>query len=500
MKTNFKYLILGLIAISFFSCDPDEFLDEKDPDALTTDAFWRNADDVEAGIAATYSRVSGGEWGHTEVKVVVENYRSDFCDPGIDGRRYADWNAISTFNITDANSQTTSYWDRNYRGIYFANQVIEAVEGMDGDQITADERTRAIAEMKFIRAFLHFRLLNNWEQIVLAVKVPKGQDELDIPLSSRAEAFAQIQQDLRDAAAGLPVTWDADNTGRASRGAALGYLGKALLHEGKWSEAATELRKVIDLGVYDLVPNFLSLFDGTNENSVESIFEIQFSNLRTNGNRIVTFSNHFMSAEELGGWSDIAPTDALLTEMKSEGRRTSDNRFDERLYQTLYFDDPDVEVFGEPYADVFPTGRTAWRKFISSEKKVADMGWEESQSTINWTEMRYSDILLMYAEALNENGQTAESIPFINQVRARAMMPALTVSSQGDVRNAIVHERAMEFALEGIRFYDLRRWDMLNDKIPNSGKEGAGNFSLAKDSYLPIPEVEKNNNAAIGTN
>ncbi|MCT4648319.1 MAG: RagB/SusD family nutrient uptake outer membrane protein [Carboxylicivirga sp.] len=497
-----KYILYSLLAILPFTwgCE-DDFLTTTPDDKLTVEAFYRNVTDAESALATVYAQIGAADrWDVTEVNFVVEHFRSDMCMPGPD--RYADWTAISTFTNTAGNSRSTVYWEDAYRGLNHANQVIEKVGGMTDDKIQPEDRERIVAEAKFLRGFLHFRLLNNWDKVILQEAAPTSEEDLAKPLSEREAVWALMEQDFKDAAEVLPVAHEKSKLGRATKGAAIAFHGKALLHQGKFSDAAKEFKKIVEDGVasYDLVDNFMSNFDGSNENNTESVFEIQYSSVRVNGRHIGHVTGKFTSAPETGGWGNIEATQNMVSEFKSEGMIASTGKYDSRLYATLFFDDPDVDVFGQSFEEVFGVGseRAIFRKFtLSNIPENENTAWYSSQ---NIPVMRYADVLLMYAEALNESSTVEAAKPFIDEVRERADMPALpTGLNQEQMRSRIMHERAVELAYEGHRFFDLRRWgtSVLDDKMKNSGKPGADNFKLDSHAYFPIPESETNSNGAL---
>ncbi|MGQ1788167.1 RagB/SusD family nutrient uptake outer membrane protein [Saccharicrinis sp. GN24d3] len=499
MKRYIAYFICGLLPF-LWACE-DEFLTQKPDDKLTSDAFYRNQADAEAALATVYAQIGAADrWNVTEVNFVVEHFRSDMCMPGPD--RYADWTAISTFSNTEGNSRSTIYWQDAYRGIFHANQVIEKVGAMNEEKIKKDERDRIVAEAKFLRGLLHFRLLNNWEKIILQDKAPAGEADLSKPLSERDDVWKLIEQDFNDAISVLPEQYIKSKQGRATKGAAIGFLGKALLYQGKFGDAAEQLEKLVvdKIGNYDLVNNFKSNFDGSNENNKESVFEIQYSSVRSNGRHIGHVSAKFTSAPEIGGWGNIEATQNMVDEFKAEGQVASTGKYDTRLYETLFFNDTDVDIFGQSYSYVFgaESNRAIFRKYTLSDIPEEDnSAWYSSQ---NIPLLRFSDVLLMYAEAINETETADAAKPFIDRVRARAHMPVLSAGlSKEQMRNRIMHERAVELAYEGHRFFDLRRWgmDLLENKMKNSGKPGAENFSSTDKAYFPIPESETNSNSAL---
>ena len=420
---------------------------------------------------------------------------------------YPDQNAFSNYTVVDNNTRMLTYWNRSYAGINAANQVIHNVSLMTSEQIDADRQTQIIAQAKFLRGYFHYRLLLNWEEIPLLNFLPQTPEELSQPLSSREAVWTAIEQDFRDAADGLPTTYDDDNRGRATKGAALAFLGKSHVHQEEWTEAEQTLKQVIDLGVYGLVSDFASLFDGSNEATNplndETLFDVAFTFNEVNGSNVIYAGLPNIAAAEMDGWEAMLPTQKLLSQMKSEGRVSSqigevsgEQKFDERIYATMVFNDPDVDVYGMTYEDWFGTGNTkpGWRKYLHRDELYPE-NW---RSDINTPLMRYADVLLLYAEALNENG-SGDPLEYINMVRERAFLPAASASGKQEILELIMHERAVEFALEGQRFYDLRRWgeSVMTDAIRSSGKTGADNFQFADDAYLPIPANERLNNPNI---
>ena len=507
---NYKYGILIIIATisSFFTSCEEEDLIKAPLDELNSANYWENETNADLALTAAYQRLNGGTWSHTEVNYVIENFRSDMTKAGADViANYPDQNAFSTYTVVDNNTRMLSYWNRSYDGINAANQVIHNVNLMTDEQIAADAKKRIIAQAKFIRGYFHFRLLMNWEQIVVFDFLPSTSDELAQPLSSREEAWSAIEKDFSEAAADLPTTYDNANRGRATRGAALAFLGKSHLNQLDWADAATSLKEVIDLNIYNLVTDFSSLFDvsneATNPNNTETLFDIAYTYNEVNGSNVIYAGIPNFAASEMGGWEAMLPTQKLLDEMKSEGRISTEigatsglNKYDDRSYGSIFFNDADVVIYGDTYEDTFGAGSTkpGWKKFLHRDELYPN-SW---RSDINTPLIRYADVLLMYAEALNEQG-TGDPLTYINEVRARAFLPPATATTQQEIREQIMHERAVEFALEGQRFYDLRRWGsaVMTDAITNSGKTGANNFVFEDDAFLPIPANERLNNPNI---
>lgn len=506
------YIIGICLSMSLTSCD--DYLTVNAPDQLSSESFWRNKTDVESALAAAYSQLylmsySGDEWSLAEVKWPVEAFREDIINMGNDAVNYPNWVELYNYSYTNGNSQFSSYWRSYYRGINYANQVIEKTAGIDESVLPAADKKALVAEGHFLRGFYHMQLLLNWKQIVVREKYLSEADdpELQKALSTRPEAWDFIIGDMK-AAAELPESYDSDNLGRATQGAAYSYLGMAYLtrayeeadKKSEYLAAAVEAFNKVK--GYDLVSNFISMFDGTNKNSKESIFEIQFSMSDANGALYRTQMHRWIGCSELWGWDEILPSATLINEFKKEGETATTGRYDSRLYNSIffqcdYFNDGTGKVYGSNYDDWFCDGdgkaydRPAFRKFMPATKETLSL----DESAINIPLMRYANVLLMQAEALNEQGHPEQAIPLINKVRSvHGDMPAMKGTSQADVRAQIEHERMLEFPLENYRWYDLRRWGKLSTALKAAGRSG---FDESKNAFYPIPQIELNSNNQI---
>ena len=507
-----KYIAVALLLMgATISCD--DFLSVSSPDELTSDSFWRDKADAEAGLAAAYSKLeaSTDTWEFAEVKWPVEAYREDIIELGSDALNYPNWVELANFTYTNGNSQFTAYWRDNYYGINYCNQIIENMMDIPADKISEEDRNMIRNEAHFLRAYYHMKLLLNWEQIVVRDAYITSTDQLDKPLSSREETWNFIMEDLTKATA-LPATRTSEAMGRATRGAAYAFLGWAHLtrayeepakKEAELNEAVSAFNQLTG---YSLVKDFKSMFDGTNRNSTEGIFELQLTLNTANGARYRTQLHRWIGTSELWGWDEILPNKRLMDEFMKEGKIATTGRYDSRLYETIffqdeYFNDPEAgRVYGSTYDDWFNNedangnvvayNKPSFRKYMPADME----GMEMNYFSPNIVLMRYANVLLMKAEALNELGKTTEAISLINEVRTRADMPAMKGTSQEQVRTQIEHERILEFPLENFRFYDLRRWGKAKEALTAVNRTG---FDPAKHNFYPIPIQELNTNNAI---
>ena len=374
---------------------------------------------------------------------------------------------------------------------------------MTDAQIDAKDRTEIVAEARFMRAFYHMQLLLNWEKIVNRDVYITSSGELDKAMSERPDSWNFIVDDLQKAGADLPQKRPADNLGRATSGSAYAYLGFAYLtmaseQPEKKTEYLNEALKAFDnVKGYELESNFLSMFNGTNKNCKESIFEIQFSMSSVSGAWYRTYLHKWIGTSAFGGWDEIAPSQALMNEFKKEGK-LNNGMYDARLYESVYFNDP---YFNDGTGKVYDYDFKDWvkdpeerdrvlqfRKFMPPTKAALD----QKHTDVNIPLMRYANVLLMKAEALNDLGRTGEAIPLINDVRrVHGNMPAMTGTTQAEVQAQIEHERMIEFPMENLRWYDLRRWGKTAEAMAAIGRTGFDKSKL----FYPTPQTELNSNS-----
>ena len=211
--------------------------------------------------------------------------------------------------------------------------------------------------------------------------------------------------------------------------------------------------------------------------------------------------HRWIGCNELLGWDEILPSKTLMDEYMKEGKIGLNGYYDNRLYSTIfyqcdYWNDASGRVYGKKYDDWFCNdggayNRPVFRKFLPATKKEL----EQDKTAINIPLMRYANVLLMKAEALNNLGESAKAIKLINEVRkVHGNMPPMQGTTQSEVQSQIEHERAMEFPLENLRFYDLRRWGKLGVVLKADGRT---NFDEATKSFYPVPQTEINSNGLV---
>lgn len=523
MKKILKLIYIPLLAAGLSGCE--DFLTVESPDQSTSGNYWTTEAEALSGLSAAYSQLYyGGSWSFHEFQYVFEPFREDIIEMGPDAKGYGYMVPIFDFTFNMSSSTPGSVWRYNYWGISYSNQVIDKVTAMDDALFSPNMKEQIISEARFMRGYYHMKLLMNWEKIIVREKYITSQGDIDQALATREYAWDFITKDFEYAATHLPMTRGNADKGRATSASANAYLGYALLtrsyeepaRKDEFLTAAAEALKAENFKGYSLLPmdQWLGMFNGGNDNSDESIFEIQFSENISGGAYYRHATHYWIASTELKGWSGVLPAKILVDEFKKEGKIATTGNYDSRLYQTLWFRDPYFndgtgKVWGKEYDDVFcgfSNGKIAFeggekvagseydkpvfRKFIPSSYS----GMSTQQTSMNIVLMRYANVLLMRAEVLNEQNHPELAIPLINEVRARADMPAMKGTSQEEVRAQIEHERIVELALENYRFYDLRRWGKTKSALHAIGRT---NFDPAKHNFFYLPEEEINNNSQI---
>ena len=442
----------------------------------------------------------------SEVKFPVESFREDILKVGPDVYNWAYMLEYYNFTFNQGSSQISLYWSNNYKGANYANQVITKVPEVPEGKITEDMRQQILNEAYFLRAYYHLKLILNWKEIIISDKYVDASN-LNKPLSSREAAWDFIIEDLKIATK-LPSSHPSENAGRATCGAAYAYLGFAYLTRAYEETAKKDeyLREALaafsEVKGYELEKKFISMFDGSNKNCKESVFELQFT-MNSDGGAYYKHQVHkFIATYELSGWEEMYPSDQLINEFKKEGEIATTGLYDTRMYQTMffqcdYFNDGTGKVYGYDYDDVFSGddgiayNKPAFRKYLPPT--INEL--LENYTAINLPLMRYANVLLMKAEVLNLQGHPEQAIPIINEVRkVHGDMPEMKGTSQENVQAQIEHERMIEFPLEAWRFYDLRRWGKLDVALHAAGRT---TFSAEKHSFYPIPQSEIKANSAL---
>jgi starch-binding outer membrane protein, SusD/RagB family len=476
-KQTILVMILGTLLI--FGCTKQ--LNQQPYGEISQTEYYKTQADAVGAVNAVYHRLQDYTFGG--------GFTGFDCWPDLmspDVESHQDFTALRQVHestVAPDNAVVDSTWQLLYNGVFLANQAIEKIGGMPDNVFATGIKARLIAESKFLRAFYNFRITMLWNTAPLVTQT-LTLNNLYVPKSPRQAFFDLVEQDLQSADSVLPATYTASDAGRATNGAAEAYLGQLYLWENQPEKAAAELKKVIDGGNYGLVDDYASLFNGSNPNSRESVLEIQFmANTGLGVGNAVSFLNA-PNGEGMvngGGWGWLRPTGDLVAEFettpKEDPRLTISIFRKGDIYNGIVFQDL---VNGSGYAN---------KKFVEAPNMEPNFPW---YSSVDECIMRYAEVLLLYAEAVNDLGDPVTAVGYINMVRARpsVAMPALpNTLSQTEVMTAIRHERRVEFCLESKVGLDLRRWEGSNLGNYMHAK-GYTNFIAGKNDWLPIPQPE----------
>lgn len=498
--SNILYLIAGLVLVS--SCETD--LELNNPSKLTTDSFWKTEADLESGLATVYNTfVDNNNAGYWEIQSMQlkENRTENFVARNDVPDRYA----VSFYKNDAGTGVPAGIYKALYIGIFRANQVINNAPQITN--IDETKRKQLVAEAAFLRGLNYFNLVNEFGAVPIITELPKTQTDYFKSKSAVTEVWAQVIKDFQFAATSpLPENYPESLKGRVTKNAAIAFLGKTYLYMKDWVKAEEQLAKLVTneaTNGYGLLSNYSELFDGVHENSKESVFEIQFSRVGGatiwGGNPSERTRATTMAQEcapgEVSGWNELWPTKVLLDAMTKE--KTVSGAFDPRALATLAWNYPGCKYYNFDFAPKFGAD-AIWIRKNQNWWNNDEGDWK---SELNEYAMRYSDVLLMLAEAKTMQGKVAEAASLVKRIRDRAMLTDISMAGWTNIQmmKEIMNQRNIEFAREGLHFYDLRRWGTLEAVIKASPASRWALFN-PKFAYYPIPQSELNNNPNMTQN
>ncbi|WP_339706680.1 RagB/SusD family nutrient uptake outer membrane protein [uncultured Kriegella sp.] len=509
--------ILFFAAVAFLSgCSEgfDEGLDIEPTGAVSETTYWSTVEDAELAVNAVYAELDG-----TQMVMALD---------GVTDIGYHSYSNVPTFNdvrfgeIDPSNGTITGIWNRYYIGIRKANDVIANIDKVvGGDQ---DMIARITAEARFLRAYYYTQLSSLWCNVPLITEVLDINDQR--PTNSKEEIVSYVIDELDDIinSNALPLSYSADDVGRVTQGAALTLKARVAIRNSNFTVARDAAKAVMDLNIYGLYPNYEELFQVVGQNSQEVIFDRQFT---VGGN---TYNAFGYSAASLGGGSGVEPMNGLFEKYEYTGPINPDDPFeniDPRWNYIVYYTGQPI---GTDTYNSWPTSTTP-DKTNSSEfatvngynlKKWVDYESFAANSNlgdINMILMRYADVLLMYAESKIELNEIDTSVyAAINAIRQRPTvdMPEITEGkSQAELREIVRDERARELAFEGLRLFDINRWQIgevkagLVQGMHYKNESGqwvildygrVATFNENRDYCWPVPQAEMDINDVITQN
>ena len=444
-----KILVLASLATLLMTSCGDSFFDLEPTSSVTIDKVYKTASDYNVAVIGCYAKLQSQVNFYTECC----EYRSDNLSLGAPTAGTQDRYDIDHFTEKPSNGILSSYWANFNNNVYRCNLLLDQI---DGANFAENLKKQYKGEAMFIRALNYFNMYRIWGGVPATKHVVSAAEALKVARYSDEQMFDLIAGDLKEIVDNnyLPETYSSADMGRATSGAAKALLGKVYLTFHKWTEAKDILSQLI--GKYQLVSPIAQVFDVDNKNNNEIIFAVHF-------NKEIEGEGHSYWYNLTNASDDTNQTSSLLNTFP-----TGDDRKDLITYVQV---EKNVRLMNKFYDTKSPTFKTVGNDQIL---------------------LRYADVLLMYAEALNEIQYDASegslALKYLNAVRQRAGISNLTVKqlpTQEKFRKGILVERQREFPYEGQRWFDLVRMGFAKSVMAENGVE-------IKDYQLlfPIPQQE----------
>lgn len=510
---NFTAIIITVAVVAIASCKKglkDETYSVFDASKLTLPS------DGNAAVLGTYAALkdNGGYGYYAGYLYQLYEYPADVvttpasADQGVE---------LDQLTYNPANSVINSVWTSIYKLISRANESEALIEGINyqGNGSTDAVKNQNIGEVRFLRALAYYDATSLWGDVPLMLKPSAEETEADMQpkLTKQAEVEAAIITDLQFAEANLPASYSATQIARATSGAASTLLARLYMRQGQWQKAADEAQKVINAGVYRLKPQseggIVALFDTTNRSDNEFIFVLKSSNQTgAYGKNSNSFGINSTPWDYNRGWGSFPLTLQFYSIFDKNDQR---RKLLTGTYETLY---GEYRAIPTQYGGEGSAGPDTTLSSYTYNLKYPAANNYNYAGYNNVPIMRYADILLYRAEALNElNGPNDESISLINQIRTRAGISEIKLSSytKATLRDEIFLERNKEFFMEGRRREDLFRWGNSETNGANPLAEfkayvvpSLRNQSTYSSSvnyvYFPYPQAEIQSNTSIPSN
>jgi hypothetical protein len=492
MKNYLIRIVIVYLPALLIASGCKKFLDQSVPGVLDQQEFYKTDQDATQALTAAYDMMQAhynNNWGSI---YMVKTLLSDESNAGgSDAGDQPGYQTLDNYNFDATNDKVRDAWRMCYFTIYRANKVINKTLP------ETDLRKRLIAEAKFLRAYNYFELVSLWGDVPLVLDELPPAQYTSTGRKSKAIVYSQIEKDLLEAIAVLPLKsgYSGGDRFRVSKGAAQALLGKAYLYQQKWNDAAAQLETVITSNQFSLAPSVGAVFSKGMEFGPESIFEISYTNTRSydwgnfpwgaapESNIHIQLmgprSDYYTKAPSdslIGGWGFNLPKQKLWDSFIGCGDV-------QRRKQTIMSVAELISAGGNW------TNPTAYdyegyfqRKYGSFSTQTGGPINELNYGT-NWRMIRYADVLLMAAEAYYRASNELKSRQYLNMIRQRAGLVDVTATGTA-LFDAIVREREIELAFEGFRYTDLVRWGLAVQELGPLG------YQANKHNLLPIPDYD----------
>jgi len=495
MKIKHKYKFYIVVLILMFSCE--KALDEEVKTFYTEDSFYKTEQDAKLAINGIYGHLGATfDEGINTKGIYFANYWTTnalLSDEGETNFNRGDaYNQLSAMVHTPENAVALEIWANVYLGINAANLAIENIPNIDMNEETKES---LLGEAYFLRGLLYFELVRFYGEVPLQIEPQRTfSSEAFLPRSPVNDVYAQIFSDLSIAESSLPPVQTGVDNGRPTSWSAKAYIAKAALQQGEDMQLSkNKLEEVITSGQFSLWEDYDDVFKIDNNNGKEVLFAISFlegtdlfTTLWEGGHLVFRVLPSAYGGRPNGGGLEV-PTLDLYNSFDDLDRRK------EVTFMTEDVINGEVVDFERPYV-------------VKYWDRIAEPLVNNTNNDLQL--IRYSDILLMYAEVLNElnNGTTTEALDAINQVRKRArfangvernVLPDLSAMGYEAFKDAILEERRKEFVWEGQRWFDLVRFGKLEEKV-NIAKPDVP--VAPRHNLLPIPQRERDINQNLTQN
>ncbi|MCD8194549.1 MAG: RagB/SusD family nutrient uptake outer membrane protein [Tannerellaceae bacterium] len=510
-----KLLIIGCITSLLFGSGCS--LDEPNYGSVDNTNFYKNQTEIEYALTGAYLqlRETWNEWALNHY-IIGDCNTDDAMNGGKGENEKKELYDLSTFTVYSTNEYVAVRWEILYNLVSRCNEVLYYAPDAIGDETIL---RRYMNEAKLLRGFAYYMLVTSFGGVPLLTEPLKPEDAPYVTRATEEEVYEQIIADLMDATA-LPAKGEYSSADqyRVTSGLAKMLLGKTYMFRHDYQNAEKYLREVVESGKYDLLPEYGFNWFPEYENSIESVFEIPN---KVENSEVETGTNvphYFTSRGNVPGyegygrhipsqdlWDAYAPDDPRITYVFTQ---TGDRYVGDEVPQ-------DNSISTSGYCD--------YKLTVPAKDKVGYVVWMISY---NIRLIRYSDVLLLFAEALNENGKSGEALIHLNKVRDRARntnpkdprrdiqvyipptdkatsLPAITTTNKDELRQAIWDERRYELAMEGWRRDDLLRQrrfgEVMRAYAAKYNTEKGANFNDSRDYLLPIPlgEIDKTNGRIV---
>lgn len=494
-----KYILLfslGIASMTFTGCS--DFLDRSPLGEFTENDAPGGS--LDGQVFSIYSLMRSYNITAGIPAFAIHNFRSEDNEKGSSAGDGADQaEMFDNFVYTNNNGTVKAYWKQCFTIIYQCNSVITTVEN---GNLTDNASLVNKGEAYFFRAYAYFNLVRAFGEVPLVTFKVNDASEVNLPKTTVEKIYEQIDADLSEAEKLLPKQWESIYIGRLTWGAARSLHARTYMMRNDWGKLLEASSEVIQSGLYNLDTPFDKVFTEEGENCGESIFELQCASTASLP-ASTSIGSQFCQVQGVrgSGSSNLGWGWNMATVEIGKAFEPGDPRKDATL---LYFNRSKDEepLINKPYGESFISeGMGGYFNKKAYGNPTLRSTFTNSCFWVNIRLIRYSDVLLMFAEAANELGRTTEALAALEQVRARArgndssILPAIITTDQVELRRAIQHERRIELALEFDRFYDLVRWGIAKDVLHAVGKTNYQD----KHRYLPLPqdEIDKSNGVLV---